>query len=491
FTMAVVRAAKRRKLSPPEPAARIFSSRYASLPQTPGWNLEQGYEQRPRKQKQQVENTRLPIKTAEGRIERLTSPARDQEDEADRESILSVSEQQQLATEETQPEETIEIPLRQQIIEAKEELARIGTLLSEDPEEHIGGFKKLGDIAASTNATIKTLALATQLAVYKDVIPGYRIRPLGELDKTEKVSKDVRKLRSFEQALVGNYQNYVKELAKCAKPSSDDTFEATASVANVAISCACALLLAVPHFNLRSDLIKILVSKLSGKRRDANFIKCLETLEKLFREDEDGDPSLDGVGQITKMMKARDYRTDESVINSFLHLRLLSELSSRGSQTRIDKSTADGPNGKKPKFKKEFRTKKQRKILKERKTVEKEFKEADAIASHEDRERLQSETLKLVFVTYFRILKARVPNLTGAVLEGLAKYAHLINQDFFGDLLEALKDLIAASSEDSIQDDADNDTLDEFHDDTSPSQDPLRQSLLSTTTAFALLEGQD
>ena len=489
--MAVVRAAKRRKLSPSEPDIKTLSSSYDGLPQTAGWNLEQGYEQRPRKQKKHVESTRLPIKTAEGRIERLASPTRDQQDQEDQESILSATERDQSATEETQPEETIEIPLRQQITEAKEELARIGTLLGEDPEEHIGGFRKLGEIAATTNATIKRLALATQLAVYKDVIPGYRIRPLGDLDKMEKVSKDVRKLRSFEQALVGNYQTYVKEIARCAKPSGDDTPEATASVARVAISCACALLLAVPHFNLRSDLIKILVDKLSGKRRDADFIKCLETLEKLFREDEDGDPSLDGVSQIAKMMKARDYRTDESVIDSFLHLRLLSELSSRGSQTRIDKPSAVGPNGKKPKFKKEFRTKKQRKILKERKTVEKEFKEADAIASHEERERLQSETLKLVFVTYFRILKARVPNLTGAVLEGLAKYAHLINQDFFGDLLEALKDLVSASSDDPIDEDTDKDTTDGFHDDSSPSQDPLRQSLLSTTTAFALLEGQD
>lgn len=34
----------------------------------------------------------------------------------------------------------------------------------------------------------------------------------------------------------------------------------------------------------------------------------------------------------------------------------------------------------------------------------------------EQRDRMQSETLKLVFVAYFRILKARVPHLMGAVL---------------------------------------------------------------------------
>ncbi|KAL8690753.1 MAG: hypothetical protein Q9218_003874 [Villophora microphyllina] len=489
--MAVRRALKRKRVAPSDSALETSLFKAAGQnghsSQVVEWNLEQDYEQRSRKKKKDAESTRLPIKTAEGLVQRIASPVRkEQEDEEN--SLLGSSDGEDSAIEEESQleDKTIEVPVRQQIIEAKEELARVATLLGEDPEEHIGGFKKLADIAASPNPTIKRLALATQLAVYKDVIPGYRIRPLGEIDSTEKVSKDVRRLRSFEQTLVGNYQNYVKELAACTKARGGTPSEDTASISTVAISCACTLLLAVPHFNFRSDLIKTLVEKLAGKRIDGDFTKCLETLEELFREDDDGDPSFEGVSQLTKMMKARDYRIDETVLNTFLHLRLLSELSSRGSQNRIDRPASDTTNGKKPKFQKEFRTKKQRKILKERKVVEKEFKEADAIASHKEREHLQSETLKLVFVTYFRILKARNPNLTGAVLEGLAKYAHLINQDFFGDLLEALKDIISTSDAPSESND------EEIHNTAqTPSQDPLRRSLLATTTAFALLSGQD
>ncbi|KAI4250427.1 MAG: hypothetical protein L6R40_000025 [Gallowayella cf. fulva] len=493
--MVVVRPAKRRRLTPSESPARLSSPESSTRGDNAAkWNLEQQYEQRPRLQKKATESTRLPIKTAEGRIERLKSPEQDQDTE---DSFCGSEDENASDTQETEVEEKpVEVPVRQQIIAAKEELARIGTLLSEDPEEHIGGFRKLADIGASTIPTIKKLALATQLAVYKDVIPGYRIRPLGELDSSEKVSKDVRKLRSFEQALVTNYQNYIKELTRLAKPSGDTSSEEKASISHVAISCACTLLLAVPHFNFRTELIKILVDKLSTRNRDSDFIKCLEALETLFRDDDDGNPSLDGVTHLSKLIKARDYRIDESVLNTFLHLRLLSELTSRGSQNRIDKphSHSDGPNSRNQKSKKEFRTKKLRKILKERKAVAKEFQEADAIVSHEERERLQAEALKIVFVTYFRILKTRVPNLTGAVLEGLAKYAHLINQDFFGDLLEALKDLIAtssASSSTATGDAAASDAEDSPQPPSSSQHDPLRSILLSTTTAFALLEGQD
>jgi len=453
------------------------------------WNLEQDYETRPRKSKKKdKENTRLPIKTAEGTVEPLILP--DVKEEEEDSWLGSADEQEPDAQESVKVEvEEPKISSKQQILEAKEELARIASLINEDPEEHVGGFRTLAQIAQSTNITVKKLALATQLAVYKDVVPGYRIRPLGELDLTEKVSKEVRRLRTFEQGLVSSYQSYVKELAKHAKSSRGDVSEAVASLATVAINCACTLLLAVLHFNFRGDLIKILVTKLSGKRIDKDFVKCRETLETLFRTDEDGTPSLDTVTTLTRMIKAREYRVEESVLNTFLHLRLLSEFSSKGSQNQIDKAAPDDAvNGKKPKFKKEFRTKKQRKQLKERKVIEKEFKEADAIVSHEERDRMQAETLKLVFVTYFRILKARVPWLLGAVLEGLAKYAHLINQDFFGDLLEALKDLTiyaAASFDDTEEDDISREEIQ------TNTRDATRESLLCIITAFALLEGQD
>jgi nucleolar complex protein 3 len=141
-------------------------------------------------------------------------------------------------------------------------------------------------------------------------------------------------------------------------------------------------------------------------------------------------------------------------------------------------------------------TKKERKIARERKEVEKDMREANAIVNHEEREKMQSETLKMVFVTYFRILKARVPHLMGAVLEGLARYAHLINQDFFGDVLEALKDIISqADAAIKGELDLDFEVEDQQNSimpaDTETTRNLTREGLLGTQTAFTLLSGQD
>lgn len=484
-------AAKRRRISPPE------SDGASSLPpkndprskfiaNAAKWDLEQAYEQRPRKLKKQKESARLPVRTTEGWVQQKVEPA-EEKGEEDSDSFLGSGSEGEDEDEETQKlaEAGPKVSAQQQVIEAKEELARIAGIVNEDPEEHIGSLKTLAQIGASENTTIRKLALAAQAAIFKDLIPGYRIRPLSEESMQEKLSKEVRKLRTFEQKLVSSYQAYVQDLAKLAKESGTPTSEASASLATVAITCACNLLLAVPHFNFRGELLNILVSKLSTARIDGDFLKCRETLETLFENDEEGNPSLDAVTMLTKMMKGKDYNFDESVLNTFLHLRLLSEFHSKASYHSVDKPTEDQHQGKKMKQKREFRTKKQRKMLKERKAIEKEMKEADATVAHEERDRMQAETLKMVFVAYFRILKARSQKLMGAVLEGLARYAHLINQDFFGDILEALRDIISIAEVSTTADENGD------GDDNVPERNLTRESLLCVITAFALLQGQD
>jgi nucleolar complex protein 3 len=494
------RPSKRRRVTPPREDGHDSGKtdtkiQKAFFKSAANWNLEQDYESRTRKKgkkKDAKKNNdeaggRLPVKTAQGTwqvqddAESIASDADWLESEGDDGGIDEEPEP-------VAPEEP-KIPEREQIRKAQEELAKIATQLNEDPEEHPGAFKALARIGESPIPAIQKLCIVTQMTVYKDVIPGYRIRPASEDTAGEKLSKDVRRLRTYEQALVSGYHGYIKTLARHASSPATEGRTGGQPISSIAFTCACTLINAVPHFNFRGDLLRILVRKLSSRKLDDNFVKCREALETLFRDDEEGNASMEAVSLVTKMMKAREYRVDESVLNMFLHLRLLSEFVGKASQDKVSRP-GDLPNGKKPKAKKEFRTKRERKLLKQQKEADKVMAQADATVSHEEREKMQSEILKMVFATYFRILKARTPQLMGAVLEGLAKYAHLINQDFFGDLLEALKDLIRDS--DNAETEVDGETNgNEEDDELSVIRDSSREALLCTVTAFALLEGQD
>lgn len=88
---------------------------------------------------------------------------------------------------------------------------------------------------------------------------------------------------------------------------------------------------------------------------------------------------------------------------------------------------------------------------------------------------------------YFSIIKQtkRTP-LLPAALEGLARFAHLVNVDFFRDLLGVLKSIIRGDKLDEIDDNDEDDTS--FDDRAIGTRTRLR--LLGIVTAFELLSGQ-
>ncbi|KAI1191144.1 CBF/Mak21 family-domain-containing protein [Nemania serpens] len=484
------RPSKKRKLTPPpsedEGNSRSDAKIQRSFFQNAAkWDLlEDQYKVRKGKKKEK-ENTRLPVKR-DGRVQAVAMPVEDLkesdddwlEDDGDRSQADEEAEEQK-------PKEEPAIPVKEQIRNAKEELAKLASVLNEEPYANAGAFKALTKIGESNIPAIVTLSLVSRMAIYKDLIPGYRIRPISEDGpRGEKLSKEVRTIRTFEQSLVSGYQTYVKELARYAKTRRGEA--GWESIASVAITCASSLLTTHPHFNFRSDLINILVWKLSSRRTDEDFEKALSALITLFTEDDEGRPSFEAVSTLCRMMKAKDFFVHESVVNLFLHLRLISEFSGKASNESVDL-----PMQSRKKQKKVFRTKRERKQLKEERALQKDMDQADANVLHEERDRMQSECLKAVFATYFRILKLRTPHLMGAVLEGLAKFSHLINQQFFGDLLEALKDLIRYSEMDQNSSEDPEAAAEADEDEDEPTRNPTREALLCTATAFVLLAGQD
>ncbi|KAF3938178.1 hypothetical protein ABW19_dt0201684 [Dactylella cylindrospora] len=494
--MAGIAMSRKRKVSQflrdQEPNGAATTSRNgnakATLSGKADWDEEQDYERLMRRRKKKTEkkeSQRLPIKTPEGRIVQVEAPEEDQQQqESETDDSLSENSSPIGSDHEGLDGENEDVPPnpkkseRQRIIEAKEELAEIAATINEDPEEHYSLLRKVHELFESeSSVTIKKLALLTQVSIFRDIIPGYRIRPLSEEEQAVKVTSDVRKLRNFEQSLVSNYKVYVDTLGRLAR-------SAGSQLSPVAVSCVCNLIDAVPHFNFRQELLKIIVERLSSRAIDEPFVKCRNTLEDFFRQDESGTGSLEAVRLIVKMLKAKDYQVDESVLNTFLSLRLLTELNIKASYDSIDQPAQ--------KMKKKDRiplTKKEKKALKEKKLVDAQMKEADAIVVYEEREKNQSETLKAVFTTYFRILKEKKPALMGATLEGLAKFAHLINVEFFADILAALRELVEdARAETEVDDEAESE--DAHPESIQRERNLRREALLCIVSAFSLLADQ-
>ncbi|KIO27504.1 hypothetical protein M407DRAFT_232764 [Tulasnella calospora MUT 4182] len=397
----------------------------------------------------------------------------------------------------------------------KEELATICQDIVADPENNLGLLRRLHTFAqaevksptlaepVANDPIIRKLAILSELAVFKDIVPGFRIRVLTELEKAQKVSQTVLHQREFEQGLLAGYQQYLKAMEAELKAKSD--------LAEVCLHCMCTLLTDLTHFNYRVNIMNSVVAYLSKKSWDSASDTCLNSIISVFRNDANGSASLELVRLLNRMIKERHYRVHPNVLPCLLHLRLKSELKGvRASQNGSSKDT-DNKKTKPPKVKmskKERKaanphmSKKAKEAAKELKKIEQEMDEAAAEVDEEDRAGQQTETLKLLFVLYFSIIKnPRPTRLLSGALEGISRYAHLVNIDFFRDLLVVLRQLILKHEPDAKaskdQGEAAEDSLDEEIEENDLPKDPVlrhrelkRRRLLCITTAFELLSGQ-
>ncbi|KAI0781022.1 nucleolar complex-associated protein-domain-containing protein [Trametes elegans] len=281
---------------------------------------------------------------------------------------------------------------------AKEQIAGLCQEILGDPENSLGLLRRLHTFSLSEISTpshpepvpndpvIRKLTILSQLAVFKDIIPGYRIRALTEKEKAEKVSQMVQRTRDWEQGLVSVYQAYLRGLEAELKAKSE--------LAEAALHCMCTLLVEVTHFNFRVNLMSSIVAALSRKSWDKTSDLCLDTLIKVFRADNTGEPSLELVRLLNRMIKERKYNVHPEVLSCLLHLRLKTELGVRASESRVDrepqgKSMSSGRaaarRAKGKKVDQPHLSKKAKKVQKERKEIEKEMHEAAAEVDKEER----------------------------------------------------------------------------------------------------------
>ncbi|EJD06019.1 nucleolar complex-associated protein 3 [Fomitiporia mediterranea MF3/22] len=482
---------------------------------------EKPYETMPRKHKKSWGSSedekgvsRLPIKLQDGKVVHSVHkviPRRQEEEETSGEELRLKEEQNVQVREDVATGARFGRPAVVDIIstksrkarvqQAKEQIASICQDIVADSENSIGLLRRLHTFCLPHVSTpshpdpvpndvlVRRLAILSQLAVFKDIVPGYRIRPLTDKEKAEKVSQIVQRTRDFEQGLVSVYHAYLRVLEAELKAKSE--------LAESALQCICQLLSDLTHFNFRVNLMTVVVARLSRKVWDESSELCLKTLTFVFRTDTIGQASLEIVRLLNRMIKERHFNVHPNVMFCLLDLRLKTELGGiRASQSRADKERpgetmskgkaaarrAKGKSTPQPHV-----SKKALKKLKETKAIEDEMREANAEVDLEERMSVQTETLKLLFVLYFRILKSDKPTpLLPAALQGISRFAHLVNIDFFKDLLQVLRDHVSHSTY-TIET---KENAEQEIEGSIPDVEYMHHRLHCIVTAFELLSGQ-
>uniref|UniRef100_A0A672JDN7 Nucleolar complex protein 3 homolog n=1 Tax=Salarias fasciatus TaxID=181472 RepID=A0A672JDN7_SALFA len=370
---------------------------------------------------QSIQKRESPNATASNCLEEDDEDAAEQEDQLENEGAAESMEG--LTAEEREQRRA------QKIQEKKLRIAALGSAVISDPISNVKRVKELRGMLMeadpSVAVTVRKLVMVSLMEIFKDVAPTYRIRPLTEDEKTTKVKKETQQLREFEEILVSQYKFYLEDLEQIIKDWKQQkkkrrqavNLQSYGGLAAVAVRCLTELLLALPHFNFHNNIIVLLVPLMNDADRQVSDM-CCDAFRKLFVQDKLGAASLATVRVISGLVKSLSYSVRPEVLQTLLSLRIRE-------------------------VKKDIEATKPTKKFMNYQEKKKNLSRMQRKSCWKLKPQRTKKTLNMVFLVYFRILKkAHRSALLPAVLEGLANFAHLINLEFFDDLLNVLQNLI-------------------------------------------------
>ncbi len=349
---------------------------------------------------------------------------------------------------------------------AKQAMAVAAQALLGEPEAQISKqLRVLIGLLADEDTQVSRLSMLTLLAVLKDLIPGYRIRSAAERKQEGvEISKEVKKLWEYENALLKGYQQYLKSLLAVLNAARNG--QATAAHGRVAARCLAGLLVAAPHFNYSSDLLQAVVPNMVNKDEQIREHCCGAVallLRSALNSAEAGQAAVEAVQLVADLIKRRKCIAPREVVDALLELSFPEILSGE------DFVAA------------RLARKKKKKKDKKKDEVDKGFKEAQAVVDRDTRRHQQSTILEALFEVFFRVLKTATASglmsntplegeeedeggdasyipplpasrfakrfpLLAPTMEGLSKFSHLISIDYFQDLMAALEELLGSSA---------------------------------------------
>nr|CAD7256867.1 unnamed protein product [Timema shepardi] len=313
----------------------------------------------------------------------------------------------------------------------------------------VGNLKTLLNMLGEKNPevwiTVRKLAAVSLLEVFKDILPSYHIKEIAQ--PGVKFKKTTLELQGFERELLRHYKSYLQKMERIAsifqkkKRPNNDLPQQIEKLGELAINCLCDLLVAHPYFNFSKNLVQMLVPFLNCRLPSVRQT-CAKCFKTVFREDKRGQITLDIVRRINHLVKSRSHSVHCEVLSVFLVLRI--------KDVNLDKEKEDEIKQKKFLTRKQKLlqlSKRERKRSKKLDELEKELLETKAEENKKSKGQSLTEITKFVFTIYFRVLKsAPSSKLLSITLEGLAKFAHCINLDFYHDLVEVLNRLVEEES---------------------------------------------
>ncbi|XP_058124852.1 nucleolar complex protein 3 homolog, partial [Anopheles ziemanni] len=271
---------------------------------------------------------------------------------------------------------------------------------------------------------------------------------IGIVDKEQQtLKKDTLSRINYENKLLTYYKQFLKHLERITEKYTRMLRESkklstdTRQLLETTVQCMCDLVLAHPYFNYSPNIVQVLVIMLNDAKESVRKIvhSCFSTL---FKTDARLDLSYHTVRHINMLIKKKERNIFPEMVSCLKYLQI----------HRINMHEETLLELKKQKLEKQKSyfinmSRKERKRKKKLQELEKDIFETKAEESKQVVRRKLTDISKMAFMIYFKILKCYPDSrVLSATLEGLSKFAHTINIEFFADLVELLNNLLVNAS---------------------------------------------
>ena len=328
------------------------------------------------------------------------------------------------------------------VSDAKKRIALLGEQILENPEKNIMKVEEFLSFCFVKDPVIVQLGLVSCAELFKDIIPGYRIRLPTEAELKVKVSLDVAIVRKFEAALLKNYSRYLKLLFSFAATVKNKSSLSEISLDNanadvkkklkkrrrllqkegltldearevakesmsaeslrtgqVAVACLSRLLAKLHHFNYSKDIIVNLIPMINSKISTIG-LPVYQGVLAVFEADKSGNATLEIMRILGKIVKDRPTQASVRMMKLFLKLKLSFAIINSVEKKQKHKIKKAGSKDE-DKFARRKHKEVQSTAAKE---LERDMEEAEAEVSLKVKQKVQVELLDLIFTTYFRVL---------------------------------------------------------------------------------------
>ncbi|XP_017049138.1 nucleolar complex protein 3 homolog [Drosophila ficusphila] len=341
---------------------------------------------------------------------------------------------------------------RQQEIERQK--YRIGIICSgllEKPEDKMRNFHALYELMDEINPatrqanlmSVRKLAIISVTEIFKDILPEYRV---GQVDtKMQTLRKATLDRVTFENALLQQFKKFLQKLeqitAQVNRRGGLRTPQ-TVKLATVAVQCMCDLLVAHPYFNYVQNIAQLLVYMLNCNYQEMRTAvnQCFRTV---FSNDKRLEITLFIVRRINHLIKTKQNNVHVECITCLMGLKIKGVNLDAEKENELKQKKLESHRQRLLSL-----SKKERKRRKKLTEVNRELEETRAEENKQAKHQKLTEIIKMVFTIYFRVLKNDpTSRVLSAILEGLAEFAHVINLDFFSDLIDVLNRILEDQEE--------------------------------------------